>query len=217
MSQNQPMEFQIPNGIHHPDSQELIRDEVKDMYSDIYESKEQENSINADIEKLFFIGDEIAAARKHKLDTQFFTYEDHTSGFVRAVAKKLLNPDFFERQRQLKPLTINDLMKRESQIGAEIFGNQPNGNHVQFFNENRNHWYLYQESEKKSGVIETSTIHYEIEQNGILKICDQTGVKGEYITGEEYENFMIATNAYRDQVINRIYSKNDSSSSKIAA
>ena len=205
MTQNQIGEFQIPNGAHHPDSQVLATNEVSDMYSEIYESQESNNSQeivkNDDIVRLYQIGNEIAAARKIKLETKSFTPEDHTSGIVRAFAKKLFNPDFIK----FKSYTEKDLITRESQIGAEIFNNRPAGEHIQFFNLDPNHWYFFQETEKKSGTIDSNTIHYEIQESGVLKICDKTGIRGEYLQGDEYQYFIAATDAYFEQVMPRIY------------
>jgi hypothetical protein len=216
MQQNKAGEFQIPNSIHHPDYQKPVSDEVAEIYQEINGSV-IETAFSQHHERLMTIGDEISRARQNKISNPSDKTAELKSGIMGAVSKLIFFPEYLEQQNQFNPTSIADLMQAESEIGSEIFGNNQNGNYVKFFNENRDHWFLYQESKSANGVIKSHTIHYEVQPNGILKTCDKTGPHFEYICDEELDNFLTATDIYYSSVMSRIYNKNITSASKKAS
>jgi hypothetical protein len=108
-------------------------------------------------------------------------------------------------------------MQLESEISPEIFKNLPSNEYVKFFNDSRNHWFLYHENKLNNGAIQSHTIHYEVQPKGVLKTCDKTGPKFEYVGEQELNDFLDATNIYYSLVMSRIYNKNTISSSKKAS
>ncbi len=216
MQPNKAGEFQIPNSIHHPDIQEPTPSEVDSIYQKI-DGDTVEVSYSQHHEKLMFIGDEITRARQQMIERSANHSNNNYSGLMGAVSKIIFYPEYYEQQKQSKPVSLANLMQAESEIGSEIFNNRPDGDYIKFFNENRDHWFLYRESRPKNGVIQSHTIHYEVQPGGVLKTCDKTGPKFEYVGEQELNDFLTATNIYYSQVMSRMYNKNTTSSSKKAS
>ena len=53
------------------------------------------------------------------------------------------------------------------------------------------------------GKKQTSTIKYEIQEKGILKV--QEGARYNYLEGEELENLLLAIQMYYEQVMRKVY------------
>lgn len=101
-------------------------------------------------------------------------------------------------------LTEHELIHKESQIGAKLFGELPEGHRREFFNLDPSTWIWYDEwRDELTGQNQYSTIRYEVHQQGVLKV--QEGAKYEYIVGDELTNFVQATEAYYQNVASRIY------------
>lgn len=216
MQQNKAGEFQIPNSIHHPDYIQPVSDEVAEIYQ-VIDGNVIENVYSQKRERLMMIGDEISRARQNMISNPSVKSTEFKSGIMGAVSKLIFFPEYLEQQKQSSPETIADLMQAESEIGSEIFCNNQNGNYIKFFNENRDHWFLYQEKRLDNGMVQSHTIHYEIQPNGILKTCDKTGPYFEYICEGELNNFLVATDIYYSRVMSKIYNKNITSTNKKSA
>lgn len=108
------------------------------------------------------------------------------------------------RSRPLKQLTERELIQKESEIGAQLFGIVPEGHHRQFFNLDRNTWIWYEEwvdpTTKKR---QESTIRYEIHANGVLKA--QEGARYNFLEGQELINFVTAVQIYYERVMREVY------------
>lgn len=95
------------------------------------------------------------------------------------------------------------LIERESQIGARLFGQIPTGHRREFFCLDDTSWIWYEEWKDAAGKLQKSTIRYEIQPAGILKV--QEGARYSYLEGEELNNFMSAIKAYHGQVLAQVY------------
>lgn len=213
MQQNKAGEFQIPNSIHHPDFQESASSEVNLIYQEI-NNDTVENDFKPSYDRLMSIGDRIASARQQSVENSNNLAEKNNSGIMGVVSRMIFYPEYLERQKRSNPVSVADLMQLESEVGAEIFGKNSDIGYVKFFNENRDHWFLYHEKKSQNGLIDAHTIHYEIQPNGILKTCDKTGPMFEYVCGQELNDFLAATDIYESLVFSKIYNKNTTDSSK---
>lgn len=108
------------------------------------------------------------------------------------------------KKRGRKPLTERELIQRESEIGARIFGETPKGGRREFFNLDQSTWIWYEESiDAATHQRIATTIRYEIHEQGILKV--QEGARYNFIEGDELANFLRATQLYHEQVAAQIY------------
>lgn len=112
------------------------------------------------------------------------------------------------RNRPLRELTERDLIRMESEIGAQIFGPLAPGRHREFFCLDPHAWVWYEEWTDASHQLRSSTVRYEINDTGVLKVQD--GSNYNYIEGEEYEYFTTAVQIYYEQVMREIYRRDPS-------
>lgn len=103
----------------------------------------------------------------------------------------------------LKKVTNRDLIRMESKIGAQLFGDIPKGHRREFFCLDEHTWIWYEEWTDAAGKLQSVTTRYEIHPNGILKVQDNQPYQ--VVEGEELNNFAMATRLYREQVIRTIY------------
>lgn len=125
---------------------------------------------------------------------------------VRPVAKQEPKKSIKKpQQSSRKMITERELIQLESEIGAQLFGEIPEGHRREFFNLDQNTWIWHDE------IIEPSlkrhhekvTVRYEIHANGILKV--QEGARYTFIEGEELKNFVMATQLYYERICRHIY------------
>ncbi len=103
-----------------------------------------------------------------------------------------------------KKLTERELIQRESEIGAKIFGEPPHGCRREFFNLDQSTWIWHEETiDHQTRQKNTVTIRYEVHQKGILKV--QEGARYSFLEGQELENFLAAVRLYYDRVMQSIY------------
>lgn len=115
------------------------------------------------------------------------------------AAVKVPNITFAQNNQ---PYTERELMEMESKIGAKLFGPVPAGRRREFFCLDENSWIWYEEW-KESGKIQKTTVRYEIQPAGVLKI--QHGARYSYLEGAELKNFISAVKAYHDTVLPLLY------------
>lgn len=100
------------------------------------------------------------------------------------------------------PLTRRKLIEMESAVGGQLFGPVPDGARREFFCLDDTTWMWY-EQWRENGQLKQTTVRYEIQQQGILKV--QEGPRYSYLQGAELENFMNAIRAYQSQVQAKVY------------
>lgn len=118
------------------------------------------------------------------------------------------------RNRPLGRITERDLIRMESEIGAEIFGALPRGHRREFFCLDANTWIWYEEWIDDKRKLQSSTIRYEVSENGVLKV--QEGARYSYLEGQEYQNFALSVQIYYERVMREIYHIDPSSGEPIA-
>ncbi len=107
------------------------------------------------------------------------------------------------RTKQAPQLTERDLIHRESEIGAHIFGDIPKGHQREFFCLDADTWIWYEQWLDANNKSQSQTTRYEIKQNGILKV--QAGPRYTYIDGAELDNFVQAVTTYYERVARDVY------------
>ncbi len=105
-----------------------------------------------------------------------------------------------------KKLTKRDLIRLESAIGAQLFGEVPAGHRREFFCLDRNTWIWYEEWIDNNGKRQELTTRYEVHPSGILKVQD--GQPYSVVEGEELKNLTMAVRIYHDKVISEVYGRN---------
>ena len=109
------------------------------------------------------------------------------------------------KKRALKQLTERELLTLESEVGAKLFGPIPKGHRREFFCLDERTWIWHEEWLDEKHKLATSTVRYEINEHGVLKV--QEGARYTYIDGEELQNFGIAIRMYYEQVAREVYSR----------
>jgi hypothetical protein len=122
-------------------------------------------------------------------------------------------PKITANLRPLKPLTKRELLQLESEIGRELFGPIPAGHTREFFNLDDNTWIWHEDFMGPDGKKQTSTIKYEIQEKGILKV--QEGARYNYLEGEELENLLLAIQMYYEQVMRKVYKRDPRTGRKL--
>ena len=122
------------------------------------------------------------------------------------VAAKVTAPG---SKRPLKKFTDRELIQLESQIGAELFGPLPPKTQRSFFNLDPMTWIWHEETDIDHGQKSRTTIRYEIQDRGILKV--QEGSRYSYLDGDELRNFMVAIEQYYERVAREIYHRDPNS------
>lgn len=100
-------------------------------------------------------------------------------------------------------LTERQLIEVESKIGRDLFGPIPAGHSRDFFCLDATTWVWHEEWRDVDNKSQTSTIRYEVQPGGILKV--QPGHVYKYIEGEELKNLAIAVRLYYERCSKRIY------------
>lgn len=101
-------------------------------------------------------------------------------------------------------ITLRDLIKKESEIGGQLFGPVPKGHQRDFFCLDKSTWVWHEQwvdSATRKKI--TSTIRYEVHDNGVLKI--QEGSPYTFVEGEELNNLVWAMHLYYQEVARNIY------------
>ncbi len=150
--------------------------------------------------RVFEIGQSLSDARSRYLDQNFPINNTNEKSIIKGALKRLLNKNqpLFKNESELK--------QEESRIGSTLFtASIAPGEAVHFFNDNPKSWFFYKETGIGTKEQKSFTIHYEVNDGGILRVSNLTGAKGEYISGQELVNFTTATELYQQQVFARIY------------
>lgn len=117
------------------------------------------------------------------------------------------------KNRPLKPLTERELLKLESAVGAKLFGPIPEGHRREFFCLDETTWIWHEEWIGDDRKLQTSTIRYEVNEHGVLKV--QEGAKYNYLEGEELQNFALSVRLYYEQVAREVYKRDPATGQKL--
>lgn len=97
---------------------------------------------------------------------------------------------------------LNDLKRRESKIGREIFGPVPAGGNREFFCLDESTWIWNEDWRDESGQHSKKTV-YNIRDNDILKSVN--GGSYQSISATEANNLQMASKLYLERVGKKLY------------
>ena len=117
------------------------------------------------------------------------------------------------KNRPLKPLTERELLKLESEVGSRLFGPVSAGHRREFFCLDNRTWIWHEEWIGKDKKLQTSTVRYEINDTGVLKV--QEGARYSYLEGEELQNFGLSVRMYYEQVTRDVYKRDPATGKKL--
>lgn len=106
--------------------------------------------------------------------------------------------------RPLNKYSQRELLRIESEIGAEIFGVLPKGRRREFFCLDNKTWIWHEEWLDEKSKLQHITTKYVVRDNKILK--SRPGVHYTEVTGEELKNLHDAVKIYHERVVRDIYS-----------
>lgn len=118
-----------------------------------------------------------------------------------------------KKKRPLKDLTERELITLESEIGGQLFGPVQKGGRREFFNLDPKTWMWHEEWIDEAGKKQQSTIRYEVDDKGILKVSE--GARYNYLEGEELNNFTVAIQMYYERVMREIYKRDPQTGQKL--
>ncbi len=90
------------------------------------------------------------------------------------------------------------LMRREAEIGGQLFGPVPEGRRRQFFCLDSHTWIWHEEWQNANGERQAITTRYDIRPNGILKAQD--GQHYQRLSRDEARNLAQAAKLYRQRI-----------------
>ncbi len=95
-------------------------------------------------------------------------------------------------------------IKKESQIGATLFGMVPSGHNRDFFCLDEYVW-IWNEQwfDADQNSMQQMQIRYEFQPRGVLKTVD--GITRGYVEGKELQNLLQAIKSYHDRVAVEVY------------
>ncbi len=104
----------------------------------------------------------------------------------------------------LKKLTTRELIKMESQIGSQLFGEIPKGHRREFFCLDQHTWIWHEEwTDIRTKKMLAITTRYEIRGDSIVKVQDTQPYQR--VEGEELQNLVMAMQLYYEKVARAIY------------
>lgn len=109
----------------------------------------------------------------------------------------------FSQREDPNTRRYRELIRREAQIGGQIFGPLPEGGRREFFCLDRQTWVWHEEWTDAQGVRRTVTTRYDIRPHGIFKAQD--GQPYQRLTRDEAIRFRDAMLLYRQMVHHELY------------
>lgn len=106
-----------------------------------------------------------------------------------------------EEQKQIDQYL--DLMRKEAELGGQVFGPIPSDRRREFFCLDKNTWIWHEEWSDGNGMRQSKTTRYDIRPSGILK----AQANGSYhkVSDLEARNLVQAARIYIDRSMNDIY------------
>ena len=108
-----------------------------------------------------------------------------------------------QKQADKRAKQYRDLIRREAQIGGQLFGPIPSGARREFFCLDRHTWVWHEEWLDATGKRYAVTTRYDVRPNGVFKAQD--GHPYQPLLGQEAKHFYMATKLYNKRVKAELY------------
>lgn len=119
------------------------------------------------------------------------------------MIKQLLSYLFPQGQEQKQIDEYRELMRKEAQIGGQIFGPLPNGGKREFFCLDKHTWIWHEEWIDQTGQKVSKTTRYDVRPTGILKA--QSNGAYHAVSEAESRNLIEAAKIYVSRCKSEIY------------
>jgi hypothetical protein len=117
---------------------------------------------------------------------------------------------------RFRKVTLRDLIRAESKVGAGVFGPIPANRRREFFCLDDYTWVWYEEwADEATGQRREMATRYELHPHGVLKVQD--GQPYALVEGDELRNLAIAMRMYHDQIMRGVYHRDPVSGQKLSA
>lgn len=117
---------------------------------------------------------------------------------------KLLQPAQSQGENQRTRL-YRAFLRREAEIGGELFGPVPKGGRREFFCLDRYTWIWHEEWNDVKGQRKVRTTRYDVRPNGIVKAQDGSRYY-QQVSDKEARRLVAAAKAYQKRVKRELYS-----------
>jgi len=121
------------------------------------------------------------------------------------MIKQLFDGITKQKQQQAQTEQYRNLIRKEAQIGGQLFGPLAPNRHREFFCLDKNTWVWHEEWTDKAGQRHSKTTRYDVRPNGILKAQNN----GTYhsVTALEAQNLIQAAKLYHQRVTSQLYGR----------
>ena len=117
--------------------------------------------------------------------------------------KSLFKQKRLDEVEDMRAAIQRNLLRREAQIGGELFGPVPAGGRREFFCLDERTWIWHEEWLNAQGRRQVRTTRYDVRPNAILKAQDGGGYH--MVSAEEAEHLLNAAEAYQRRVSREVY------------
>ena len=119
------------------------------------------------------------------------------------MLKKLINTITAQRHAEREAELYRNLIRREAQIGGQLFGNVTPGGRREFFCLDEHTWVWHEEWTDNSGKRQTKTTRYDVRPDRVVKVQN-----GQYqsVTDAELLHLNEAAKAYGQRIRSELYS-----------
>jgi hypothetical protein len=116
---------------------------------------------------------------------------------------KLLSVIFGQDEEKKQIGYYRQLMRREAEMGGQVFGPIPAGRRREFFCLDKNTWIWHEEWTDEAGMRQSKTTRYDVRPTGILKAQEN----GSYhkISEQESNNLIEAAKIYSSRALTELY------------
>lgn len=119
------------------------------------------------------------------------------------MIQKLLSLINGQGTEQKKIDYYRQLMRREAELGGQVFGPVPADRRREFFCLDKNTWIWHEEWTDHAGVRQSKTTRYDVRPSGILKA--QSNGSYHAVTKEEAANLVGAARIYIQRSLTELY------------
>lgn len=120
------------------------------------------------------------------------------------MIKRMFKQALAKREEDRQTELYRNLIRIEAKIGGKLFGPVPKNHRREFFCFDERTWVWHEEWVDANGKKQVKTTRYDVRPNTVLKAQD--GEPYQQATSEEIENLFQASQLYKKQVYDELYS-----------
>jgi hypothetical protein len=117
--------------------------------------------------------------------------------------KKLITNKAAQKQADRQATLYSNLIRREAEIGGQLFGPIPKGHRREFFCLDAHTWVWHEEWTDEDGQYHVRTTRYDVRPDGILKAQD--GQHYQHVSVDEANRLNEAAQLYQQRIKSQLY------------